>query len=234
MKKLLLSSIASLALFSSVLNATEAQSIGLTAGTTGVELEYSRMINSDYNLAIRIMGGGLTYSGTYDDTDANYDTDVDLLNFGATLEYHPFGNGFYLGVGAFYNGNSFDMVATPKADGTYEFGGNEYSVADVGTVDGEVVDLNNLAPYLGIGYDASLFDDGSWFFNFKAGAWYQDSPKVELRSSNCTPNAELLRAGVNTCDNLREDLQKEENDINEDIKDYKWWPVLHIGVTYRF
>jgi hypothetical protein len=205
------------------------QSAGVSLGTIGAELEYSRIIQPEYNLALRVSIGGMSWDGDYDDTDTHYDTNVDLFNVGATLEYHPVSNGFYIAAGAYYHNDDFTMDATPSG-GYYEFNGNEYPANEVGSVAGEVYGLNKFAPYIGIGYDASLFGSGNWFFTFKAGAWYQDSPKVNLTAHDCALDS--FRAG--TCDDLRYDLDQEEQDINDDIKDYKWWPVLHIGVSYRF
>jgi opacity protein-like surface antigen len=232
MKKFIKLSVISAMLCSSVAVAEDAtQSVGLSAGTIGAELEYSRIIQPEYNLAVRVSIGGLSWDGDYDDTDTHYDTNVDLFNVGATLEYHPMSNGFYLAAGAFYHNDDFSMDATPSG-GNYEFNGNEYLAALVGSVAGEVDGLNNFAPYIGIGYDASLFGSDNWFFTFKAGAWYQDSPRVNLTAHDCAlDSVPGLPVG---CDDLRYDLDQEEQDINDDIEDYKWWPVLHIGVSYRF
>jgi hypothetical protein len=105
--------------------------IGVSAGTIGVDLEYSYLVAPEYNLAVRVAAGGLSYNGTYDDTDVTYDTDDKLFNIGATLEYHPFANGFYIGGGVFYHDNEFEMTAKPTG-GTYEFNGNTYDATLAG------------------------------------------------------------------------------------------------------
>ena len=230
MKKFIKLSVVSVLLCSSLAVAKDAtQAVGFSAGTIGAELEYSRIIKPEYNLAVRVSLGGLSWDDDYDDTDAHYDTNVDLFNIGAIFEYHPMSNGFYLATGAFYHNDDFSMKATPTG-GKYEFNNHEYLAKLAGTVTGDVYGLNKIAPYIGMGYDASLFDSGNWFFTFKAGAWYQGTPKVDLTSNGCA--LDTIKAG--TCDQLRLDLKKEEQDINDDIKDYKWWPVIHIGVSYRF
>ena len=229
MKKLLLSTIASLALVSSVANAENEQSLGINLGTIGGDVEYTRIVMPEYNLALRVGLGGFTYNGDYDDTDTHYDTDLSQFNAGATLEYHPFASGFYIGAGIYYQNPNYEMEATPSG-GEYEFGDGTYPADLVGKVNGKVEDLNKVVPYVGLGYDASLFDSGNLFFTFKAGAWYQDSPRVSLTAHDCA--LDTLRTG--TCNDLRQDLDQEEDDINEDIQDYKWWPVIQIGLSYRF
>jgi len=231
MKKLLLTTATLLLGLSATTSAQEAQSMGVSVGSIGADLEYSRIISEERNLALRLSVGGMSYSGDYDDTDTHYDTDLSLFSLGATVEYHPLKSGWYIGAGAFYQNDSYDLDATPSG-GYYEFNGNNYPALLVGSVKGEVENLNNLVPYIGIGYDDSLFDDGHLFFTFKAGAWYHGTPKVSLTAHDCAldsvPNSPL------TCDDLRYDLDQEEDDINEDIKDYTWWPVVQIGITYRF
>jgi len=211
--------------------ADDAQSVGVNLGSIGGDIEYTRMVMPEYNLALRLGLGGFSYSGDYDDTNTHYDTDLSQFNLGATLEYHPFSSGFYIGAGVYYQNPSYEMEATPSG-GEYEFGDHTYPADLVGKVNGKVEGLNKAAPYLGIGYDASLFGSGILFFTFKAGAWYQDSPKVNLTAHDCIldqlPNSPL------GCNDLRYDLDKEEQDINEDIKDYKWWPVVQVGISYRF
>ena len=231
MKKLLLSSVVSIALFGSVANAENEQSVGVNLGSIGAEIDYTRMIVPEYNLALRVGLGGFTYSGDYDDTDTHYDTDLDLFNVGATLEYHPFASGFYIGAGIYYQDPNYEMDATPSG-GEYEFNDTFYPAELVGSVNGKVEDLNKVVPYIGIGYDASLFDSGNLFFTFKAGAWYQNSPKVSLTAHDCI--LDQIPGSPLGCNDLRYDLDKEEQDINEDIKDYQWWPVVQIGITYRF
>jgi hypothetical protein len=226
MKKLLISSIASLALVSSVANATDEQAVGVSIGTIGVDAEYSRIVMPEYNLAVRVSTGGFSYSGDYTDTDTKYDTDLSLFNLGATLEYHPFNSGFYLGLGAFYQNSSYSLDAT-SSNGKYTFDGHEYDASKLGGVSGDVYGLNHFVPYLGIGYDDSLFDNDNLFFTIKAGAWYQDSPKVNLTVHDC-------QLGSAECTQLEQDVAKEEQDINDDIKNYKWWPVIQIGISYRF
>ena len=207
------------------------QSVGVSGGSIGIDVEYSRMLVPEYSLTFRVAAGGLSYSGDYDDTDTHYETDVKLMNLGATLEYHPFNNGFYLGAGAFYHDNTFDMDATPSG-GKYEFNGHTYPADLIGSVAGEVTNLNNFVPYIGAGYDASLFDSGNLFFTLKAGVWYQGTPKVDLTAHDCA--LDQIPGSPLGCNDLRYDLLHEEQDINNDIKNYKWWPILQLGISYRF
>jgi hypothetical protein len=227
MKKLIISSLLSIGVLSTVANAQDPYSVGASVGTTGFEAEYSRMIMPEYKLAVRVTTGGFSYSDTYSDTDVDYDTDLSQFNLGAILEYHPMGNGFYIGAGAYLQNDDYTLEAK-AVGGTYEFNGHEYDVTDLGSVTGEVENLNSFVPYIGIGYDASLFHDGQWFFTLKAGAWYQGTPKVNLTAHDCNLGS------AKACQVLQDDLDYEEEQINNDIKDYKWWPVIQIGVSYRF
>ena len=207
-------------------------SVGASVGTIGMDAEYTHMISKQYGLAFRLMGGGFSYSGTYEDTDTTYDTDITLKNLGAVLEYHPFKSGWYVGAGLFYNGNDFKMNAKPNG-GIFTFNGVDYPASLVGSVDGKVENLNTAVPYFGVGYDDSLFDSDRFFFTLKAGAWYQGTPTVSLTAKDCALDSSPI-PGTPSCNDLRYDLRQEENDINNDIKDYKWWPVLQIGLMYRF
>jgi hypothetical protein len=213
------------------------QSVGISIGTSGTKLEYSGMIYADYNMSFRVSVGGISWNGSYEEqnedgsANALYDTDLKIFNVGVTFEYHPFNNGFYMGAGAFMQDNDLSFEAKPS-DGYLTFNGHNYLEDIYGSVSGKIYGLNKVVPYIGIGYDASLYESGNLFFTFKAGAWYQNAPKIALSAHDCI--LEYLPGSFIDCNTLRYDLDQEEEDINEELKGYKWWPVIHIGVSYRF
>ncbi|WP_200762266.1 hypothetical protein [Nitrosophilus alvini] len=203
---------------------TKDTSVGIQAGTMGVVLDYQKKVGEKISVKLSAGGFKYDYSTTVDNVD--YDVDLRLLGVGLTLDYHPFSGGFYLSGGGYYNGNKFKFDATPSA-GTYTFNGNTYNASDIGYVNGES-DLNKFAPYIGIGYDSSLFKEGNIFFTAKAGAMYQGKPKVNL-TAVCGPGLTSAE-----CAQLQYDVSVEESRLNDDIEDYRWWPVLSVGLAYRF
>ncbi|SFP27302.1 hypothetical protein [Hydrogenimonas thermophila] len=194
----------------------------------GAGLDYSKKIEALGDKTVfKVAVAGFNYSTDYDDTSVHYDADLKLANIGLLLDYHPFSGGFYISAGAYYNGNSIDFQATPT-NGTYDINGNTYDATELGYLKGET-NFNKFAPFIGIGYDNSIFGNGNLFLSSKLGAMYQGSPNIDL-TGVCGQAIE----GTAKCVQLQNDIEIEQQSLNDDADSFKWWPVISVGVTYKF
>jgi hypothetical protein len=139
----------------------------------------------------------------------------------ALLDYHPFSGSFRLSAGAFYNGN--ELNATGKTTSTYEIGNNTYTGTQIGTLTGST-GFNKFAPYLGLGWDTSFGKGSGWGFVFDAGALFQGSPNVKLSASGPISNDQ----------DFQRNLAIEQSKLNDDLDNFKVYPYVALGVTYRF
>ncbi len=89
-------------------------------------------------------------------------------------------------------------------------------------------DFNKFIPYFGIGYDNSLFESGNWFITASAGAIYQGSADIKLKYK-CG-----AAATATTCAQIKKDVLSAQDSINDKVDKYKLYPVISIGITYRF
>ncbi len=202
-------------------------SVGAFVGSKGVGVEYSRRLGIEPNTIMKFSVSGVGgVSREFDDGALHYDGDVTLFNLGVTFDYHPFSNGFFISAGGFYNGNEIDFKATPIND-TYTINGNVYRASDIGSLSGKT-DFNSFVPYLGVGYDNSLFGNRNWFLTAKAGFIYQGSPNIKLKYE-CGSTA-----SATTCDQLKNDVAAAEQSLNDEVDKYKIHPDLSVGVAYRF
>lgn len=150
-----------------------------------------------------------------------------LESFDVLFDYYPLeGRKFRLTGGVIYNGNNIDASAKPQASGSYVLNGTTYTAADVGNLHGEV-DFRKAAPYVGIGWGNALSQDGRVQFNADLGAFYQGSAKVKLVALGCTTSAAV-------CKQLVTDVAAERTKLQDDMNDYKVYPVLRVSVSYRF
>ena len=62
---------------------------------------------------------------------------------------------------------------------------------------------------------------GKFFSN--VGAIYQGAPNVSLTATGAAANPLLAS-----------DVQAEQNSVNNKISGYQWWPVMGVGLMYRF
>ena len=80
-----------------------------------------------------------------------------------------------------------------------------------------------IAPYFGIGYGESAYSDDGLSVSFDLGVMYTGSPKVSL-------TADGLLASDST---FMSDLDEEEKNISSSSY-FKVYPVISIGITYKF
>lgn len=192
-------------------------------GTQGVGVDLGYELTPHFKTRLNANGMWFAFEGEYSDID--YQVNAQLLTLGLLLDIHPFSGGWEEGirltVGVYYNGNRADFNGDVSAGGTYEIGGTNYPGNVVGDIDGNVT-WNPFAPYAGIGYGTTADKDQDWFFSFDVGVMYMGPCTVDLNVED--PN-NVIPGG---------DIEREENKVEDDINEYQWYPVISVGVTYRF
>jgi len=187
--------------------------------TLGVGLEGGVRINETFGLRL----GGNWLGFDYDGVDGNldYDADITLASLGTLVDYHPFRGGFRLSGGLRFNFNQAALDGTPTED--INIGGEDFSPDEVGTLTGDV-GFNVLAPYLGVGYGATLLK-GALSIGFDLGVMYQGQADVDLDAD----------AGILSDDAvLLDNLAIEEDEVEDDLEDFVVYPVAGLAVIYRF
>ncbi|HEY8609405.1 MAG TPA: hypothetical protein VIM12_20005 [Noviherbaspirillum sp.] len=209
-----------------MLFAVEAQAqTGLTAsvGTPGVGLHLTVPLQEQFNARFGV--NGLNYSHDIRTSNVEYDTKLKLRTVEALLDYHPLRGNFRISGGIVYNGTKLTGDGTPRAGGTYTFNGTSYPAATAGTLDARV-DFRNFAPYLGIGFGNAAQDKG-WGFSADLGVLFQGRPDTSVTSTGCTAPAPL-------CAELASDLAAESRELRDDADEFRFYPVVRVGVSYKF
>ena len=206
-------------------NAAQAGDLAATIdlGTTGLGLHLTAPLSAQVNARV-----GLNYANYSSDgntSDVDYDFKLKLATVDALLDYHPASGAFRLSAGVIHNGNSVDVNARPNANGSYTINGRTYSAATVGQMKGDV-EFRKLAPYLGIGWGNAVQTAG-WSFATDLGVAFQGKPKTRLVSTGCSAAAALCTAFAN-------DVANENAKLADEVKNLKFYPVLRVGVSYRF
>jgi hypothetical protein len=191
-------------------------------GTTGgkVELQYQVIPH----LVIR--GGYNYFEYEADDAyeDIAYSGDLDLTTFGAFVDFHPLGGAFMITAGVYQGDKGLDLVADPA--NTYQIGGQTFTSAQVGELRLKA-DLESSAPFIGLGWDTTYTGSGPFGFKFIAGAMFTGSPQVDLISTGGTRTQQQDAA-------FQQALLDEEADLQDEVDDYEIYPVVEVGLTFRF
>jgi hypothetical protein len=211
-------------LFPVMANASNFAAYG-SAGTNGLGLGAGTTINE--NFCARL--GFNTFKINADQQDANgsYGVDLKLMTVSGLADYYPWAGKFRATAGAVYNGNKATITAQPTGGGSYVFNGQTYSSADVGSFAGEMT-FNSVAPYLGIGWGNPAAQDKQWGMTMDIGVLFQGAPNVS--------NTVTCGVGVPapTCTQMQSDVAAGAAKLETDLKDFKYMPVVNVGISYRF
>lgn len=184
--------------------------LGVKIGTPGVGIEVGMPFTS--KIGGRLGLNYFTYSYDTKQEGIEYDANLNLFTIGALVDWYPTGNIFRLTGGLLYNGNE----VKGKAKGDIKIGDNEYT--DVKVKAG--IDFDDIAPYVGIGWDTSFGAEKKWGFIGDIGFIYHGIPHVSFSATG---------TGIDP-----DDVKKEKEDLEDSIKKYEWYPVVTLGFIYRF
>lgn len=214
--------------------------VGLRLGTAGIGIDYTYGLNRFFDLRAGYNFG--SYSGNYDEDGIDYDADLKISAASLMVDYKPFAGGFRVSAGLYTSSPELDINArTRNNTETFEVGDREYR-GDNLTLDGGI-DLGSAAPYLGVGWGGTTNATG-FGVSFDLGVMFTKSPDVMLgatgracdatANANCDPTDPGQSFDVGTNPLFQAELEKEVRNLEDDAKDFKFWPVLSLGLHYRF
>jgi hypothetical protein len=197
---------AALAFALAAAGSAQAAGIGVRAGTTGIGADVAWSIAP--TLSARLGYSTLKWSQDVNTDNVNYDGKLKLANFNTLLDFSPLGP-FRLTGGFIFNDNKYDVRGERSG----------------GSISGTVKAGKSAAPYLGIGYG----NVSGLGVNFYAdlGIMFQGSPRASL-SANCGS----LSPGA--CATLQGEVAEEQRRLEDKLKNFKYYPVLNVGITVGF
>ncbi len=189
--------------------------LGLGMGFQATDSLVARIGFNQFNKSFSTSSGSL-----------NYDGKLKLSSFDAMLDWHLFGGATHLTAGILSNGNKFNLTATPGPGGYTINGQGPFTAAQVGTLNADVT-FNSVAPYLGFGWSTQPKNKG---LSFKSdfGVMFQGSPKAALTyTGNGGGNPTVAQQ-------IRDQVAAEQANLNDKLKNYKYYPVISFAIGYAF
>ncbi|WBL23608.1 hypothetical protein [Zunongwangia sp. HRR-M8] len=198
-------------------NYSKKYAIAVNGSTLGGGIEIAKNISPHFNLRLR--GNTLSIKDfvqeiEIDDANLNVTADSRFLEFDLSLEYLPFKQSSFKIVGgaAYFNDGETKALAT--YDGSFEYGEIIIGPEDIGDLRLSI-DYNGIAPYLGIGMGRAV-PKNKFGIAFEAGSFYLPEPQVGITATG------MLAPTANQAESLQ-----------EDIKDYRWYPFLNLRLSIR-
>jgi hypothetical protein len=188
-------------------------------GTEGVGIGYSEPLGTRDN--VRAEFNGIAFSHSFDAGSLHYDGTAHIYHGGLYLDFFPAPNtvGFRVTAGALIGGDNVDAVATSPS-GTYTVNGVQYST--LGESIHAKAKFPTVRPYIGIGFGHTPVASKGFSAFFDAGVAY-GRPRVDFD----VPAEIVAEVGQANVDAEKQDLQNKADKL-------RWYPVVKVGVTYRF
>lgn len=196
-------------------------------GTLGVGLEVGYDFNPYFTLRGRANWIGVDFDK--DRQDINYQAKAENVNGGLLLDYRPWAGSFHLSAGLLVS-NLNARAEGSTHDQRFTLGGNTF-VAN-GTVDvrGKYT-WNKVQPYVGLGWSTPPSSESSWYVSADIGIAFLGSGKLKTSSSGKITDVEGNPVNNTIVD---ESMRQEAADVLEVCDHLRVYPVVQIGVGYRF
>ncbi len=182
------------------------------------------------------------------------DAHLSANHFGALVDLYPFGNTWFLGgirlTGGYMTGKaSVSADLTGKVDSApgdpiqFELDGIQYRY-NGNTLNGTAgVNWNYSGPYLGTGFDLGLvwgikiYMDAGVVFTDKTPHAKLNVPIDNLQVNNGTessPNWQTVEGNSTYTQDFYDARDTALRDANDSLKDAKFYPIIKLGLMYRF
>lgn len=193
--------------------------VGIKAGTLGLGLE-ARWDPPVPWFDVRAGLNSYDYSDSGGYASVNYDATLALDNYYLSANFKFPLSPFRLTLGAFSNGNEIQLVSQDTGGADFNIGGTSFSAADIGALQ-SVTSFSSTAPYAGVGFDFELF--GKAGLNLDFGVLWQGDPAVTLDFTGPGASQALAQA-----------IETERLELEDDMSDYKAYPVVSLAFVYNF
>lgn len=203
-----------------------------------IDFAGTRLVRSGMNSAVnRAIDGRDIEIG---DSIAIQGVDIEAKHFGGMLDFYPFGNTWFVGgwrlSGGYYGGqfNVSAHVAGGDENGEFGLGHNRYKYADGATRGVARADWRYDGPYVGTGFDLGLiagfkiYFDAGVVFTRKTARLSVDVPSDDLYKWNGAGWALV------DPDELEHDIQDALHDAQSEVDKVKYFPIVKLGLMYRF
>ena len=192
--------------------------VGVKAGTLGIGVEGTWRPLPYLDVRVGANQYDYTDNGIYG--GVNYDAEISLDNYYVTGNIRFPLSPFRLTGGVYSNGNEFNAVSGDNG-AIIVIGGDPYPADAVGTLSA-TAGFDSTSPYFGVGFDFTVF--GKVGMNLDFGVLWQGSPQVSMATDG-------LLAGDPT---FEASLDAERAALEDELSDYKAWPVVSLGFVFNF
>jgi hypothetical protein len=186
----------------------------LELGTQGIgaDLRYGILSHLSGRLGVGVIPLNVNNVFTFSGYDSKNNLSAKFTNIHLLADY-SISNTFRIVGGAAYFLKADGNVTASPTD-SYQYGDIVLSGSDVGKLNFDV-SWKGIAPYLGIGLFKS-FPEKTFNVNLDLGTYYLPKPTATITGTK-----------------LLSDNSSQDGQFNENMKGYRWLPVLQVNFSFR-
>jgi hypothetical protein len=209
--------------------------VAVKAGIGGIGFDLATPLARHFNL--RAGASFFNYGLTSSDNGIHYSGTLSLQTANASLDYFPFHGTFRLSPGVtFYNGNHISGSAMVPGGQSFTLNGADYVSSTTDPVSGAgYLELGEkAAPSFTLGWGNMIpRHGGHWSVPFEIGFKYIQRPLVTLSLTGSACQDGVCRP-VATDPETQANIQGEQKTLNNDLAALRFFPIVSLGVSYKF
>jgi hypothetical protein len=213
--------------------------IGVKIGTGGAGLDVATPLSRKLNL--RGSASFFSYNPNLTEDGIAITGTLTLKTVNASLDFYPLGGSFRISPGVtMYNGNHVTAIAAVPGGQTFTLDNTDYYSSAANPVTGtfDVAFGNKEAPSLTIGWGNMIPRKSGqhWSVPFEIGFEYINVPTIALNltGSVCQGSATTNCQPVQSTPAVQANVQGEQAELQSDISPLRFYPILSIGLSYKF
>ena len=180
-----------------------------------------------------------TYDRTFDKDGVSYAGQLQFKSVEAHFDIFPWAGNFHISPGVLVNiGDPFTATASVPANQSFSLGGVDYvsNPADPARGNGKIK-FNQAAPTITVGWGnlVSRKEGKHLSIPFEVGIAFQGSPTATLNLAGSVCDSTGINCGNTATDaNVQSNIISEQHKINNDISFLKVYPIISVGIGYKF
>ena len=208
--------------------------IGIQASTLGPGVQFAARVLPKLNFRVGFNDFSLSHNLNKD--GIGYTGHLSLRSVEAHADWFFWGP-LHLSPGVLlYDGNKITGNAAVPGGDQFTLGGTTYTSSTANPVSGNLL-LNTshkVAPMITVGIGNLVPRNKHFGISFEIGAAYQGTPQVALafQGDVCDPNGANCQSTSNP--SVQANVQAEQTRLENDVKIFKWYPIIAAGFHYAF
>ncbi|HEY6770036.1 MAG TPA: hypothetical protein VI386_35295, partial [Candidatus Sulfotelmatobacter sp.] len=180
---------------------------------------------------IRLGFNDFAFAHNFNNDGSLYTARLNLFSLQANYDWFPYHGSFHISPGVLYNGNR--MKAGTSSNGAAQA---EPGIFDNPVTGSARIEFSKFAPMLLMGWGNMIPRSGKHFsVPFEFGVVYHGNPKASLQMNPivCNPNNFMCQE-ASLDPSIESGFQDEQVKIRKEVSPFKFYPVVSIGLGYRF